>query len=109
MLEVIFGNSTVEKILLFLNVYGEGYAQKIANLYKIERRGVVQQLNRLEQGDVIVNQRKGQTRIYKFNPRYYFLDELRAFLEKAISVLPEEEIKKYYRLRTRPRKKGKPL
>lgn len=108
MMEEIFGNSTAEKVLLYLNTYGEGYASGIAHLFNIPLNMVQKQLGRFEEGGVLVSQKKGNTRIFIFNPRYIFLDELTNLLNKAIKVLPEKEIKKYYRKRTRPRKTGKP-
>ena len=108
MLEPVLGNSTVEKILLFLSVYGEGYGTKMSDTFKIPLNGIQQQLKRLEDGGVLVSQLKGRTRIYKFNPRYFFLNELKTLLEKSLRVLPGSELKKYYRQRTRPRRKGKP-
>jgi hypothetical protein len=49
--------------------------------------------------------------LYEFNPRYIFLVELIAFLEKAYSSLPETIKLKYYEpiIRKRPRRQGKPL
>ena len=109
MLEAVFGNENVEKILLFLNVYGEGYGRQISSVFNIPVKAVQQQFDRLETGGVIIGQKKGRTMVYKFNPRCVFLDELKALLDKSLDMLPEEEIKRYYRRRTRPRRKGKPL
>jgi hypothetical protein len=108
MLESLFGNSVVEKILFYLLVYENGYIRGIANTFRIHVNGVAQQLKRLENGGVIVNQKKGTIRLYTFNPRYPFLAELKSLLQRAMDVLPEDEIEKYYRMRTRPRRKGKP-
>ncbi len=108
MLETILGNSTIERILFFIAVYKEGYAKQMADTFSISLNGVQQQLNRLEEGGVLVSQKKGNTRIFTFNPRYIFLDELKNLLNKALKLLPEKEKKKYYRNRTRPRKTGKP-
>ena len=108
MLETLFGNSTIERVLFFITVYGEGYGNGIANTFDIPLLSVQKQLKRLEDGGVLVSQLKGKTRIYEFNPRYPFLNELKNILEKALELLPEREIKKYYRKRTRPRRKGKP-
>jgi len=108
MLEVILGNPTIEKVLLFISVYKEGYAKQMSDTFTIPVNGIQQQLYRLEEGGVLVSQKKGNTRIFTFNPRYIFLDELRGLLNKAMRLLPEQE-KKYYRKRTRPRKTGKPL
>ena len=109
MLEALFGNSTIEKVLFYINVYGDGYGNKISKSFNISLISVQKQLFRLEEGGVLVSQKKGNTRIFTFNPRYVFLSELQQLLNKAIKILPEKEIKKYYRMRTRPRKTGKPL
>ena len=109
MLEVIFGNSTMERVLLFIYVYGEGYGNKISRTFDIPILSIQKQLRRLEEGGVLVSQKKGKTRIFMFNPRYVFLDELKLMLAKAMKMLSDKEIQKYYRMRTRPRKTGKPL
>lgn len=109
MLEYLFGNDRIEKILFYILSYNDCYAKAVADLYKIPLNGVQQQLQRLENGGIIVSHLKGRTRLYQFNPRYFFLNELKALLQKAMNCLPREEIKKYYRMRTRPRRKGKPL
>lgn len=109
MLEPILGNNTIEKVLFFIFTYREGYAKRMSDTFKIPINGIQQQLYRLEEGGVLVSQKKGNTRIYTFNPRYAFLDELQKMLSKAMKMLPNGEIKKYYRKRTRPRKAGKPL
>jgi len=109
MLESLFGNIVVEKILFFIQAYGDGYARGMARVYGIPLNGILQQLRRLENGGIIAGQNKGRTRIYMFNPRFPFLKELKELLQRAMDVLPEEDIKKYYRIRTRPRRKGKPL
>lgn len=108
MLEPLFGNKIIEKILLNLLVYETNYIRGIANVYGIPVRGVVQQLKRLEDGGVVVSQLKGKIRLYQFNPRYPFLAELKGLLQKAFDVLPLSEVEKYYRMRTRPRRTGKP-
>ncbi len=108
MLEPLLGNKVIEKILFYLMTYENGYIRGIAKTFKIPVRGVTQQLNRLEDGGVIVSQKKGTIRLYTFNPRYPFLPELKRLLQKAIDVLPESDIESYYRQRTRPRRKGKP-
>jgi predicted ArsR family transcriptional regulator len=109
MLEPVFGNVTVEKILFALEVYGQTYPAGLAKLFGIPVNGVQQQLKRLEDGGVVVSITIGRTRLYQFNPRYAFLKELKALIQKALQFLPEKEIQKYYIKRTRPRRKGKPL
>ena len=44
MLESIFGNPTVEKVLLYLQNYNEGYASEIATTFSISLSVVQKQL-----------------------------------------------------------------
>jgi DNA-binding transcriptional ArsR family regulator len=109
MLESLFGNPTVEKVLLYLQNYDEGYASEIALTFSISLSVIQKQLKRLEEGGIVVSQKRGRTRIFLWNPRYPFLKELQMLLEKALTFMPDSEIKKYYRQRKRPRRSGKPL
>jgi hypothetical protein len=109
MLEPVLGNATVEKILFAFEVYGQAYPAGLARLFGIPVNGIQQQLKRLEDGGVVVSLMAGRTRLYQFNPRYAFLKELKALIQKALQYLPEKEMQKYYIKRTRPRRKGKPL
>ncbi|MFH2031254.1 MAG: winged helix-turn-helix domain-containing protein [Bacteroidota bacterium] len=109
MLEFLLGNKTIEKILFFLNTYEQGYPKGMAKLFNIPVNGIQQQLRRLEDGGIVVSSLQGKTRLYRFNPRYPFLKEIKTLLQKAMEFFPEKEIEKYYRIRTRPRRKGKPL
>jgi predicted transcriptional regulator len=99
MLKSLFGNDTIEKVLLYLENYEEGFAAEIARTYNIPLNMVQKQLKRLEEGGIVVSIPQGRTRVYLWNPRYSFLKELRSLLHKAINFLPETEIKKYYRNR----------
>jgi len=109
MLEPIFGNATVEKVLFALEIYGQAYPSGLAKLFGIPVNGIQQQLKRLEDGGIVVSLMAGRTRLYQFNPRYAFLKELRALIQKGLQYLPQKEIQKYYRNRTRPRRKGKTI
>ncbi|MBI5213631.1 MAG: winged helix-turn-helix transcriptional regulator [Nitrospirae bacterium] len=109
MLEGLFGNVIVEKIFFFLNTYGEGYPSGIANTFGEPVNRIQQQLKRLEDGGILASRLVGKIRLYTFNPRYPFLKELKALITKSYDFLPELEKDKYYRMRTRPRRAGKPL
>ena len=63
----------------------------------------------LKAAGLLVSQLKGRTRLFTWNPRYPFLEEIRALLRKALRSLPEEERKRYFSARRRPRRTGKPL
>jgi DNA-binding transcriptional ArsR family regulator len=108
MLEGLFGNCTIEKILFSLLIYGDGYATGMAKLYDEPVNKIQQQLKRLENSGIVASRLMGRTRIYTLNPGYPFLNELSALLEKAFQFLPESGKEKYYRKRTRPRRPGKP-
>lgn len=109
MIEAIVGNSTMEKVLLFLANYNKGYAQQIADTFSIPLNMVQKQLKRLEDGGVMISKLEGKTRVYEWNPRYALNRELKALLQKTLSYIPSAEQKKYFRARTRPRRAGKPL
>jgi hypothetical protein len=109
MLKALFGNETCEKILLYLTNYQTGYASAIAATFGFNLRRVQLQLDRLENGGIIVSRKTGNTRIYQLNPKWYFKRELEALLQKALSALSREECDEYFTERTRPRKKGKEL
>lgn len=109
MLESLFGNATIEKVLLYLQNYNEGYASEIAATFSLNLSVVQKQLKRLEDGGIIVSQNRGRTRLFFWNPRYPFLKEIQSLLEKSFEFIPDSEIKKYYRRRQRPRRTGKPL
>ncbi len=105
----IFGNGTAEKVLLYLQYYQEGYALGVAKTFDLPVSQVQRQLLRLESTGVLVSQLKGRTRVFLWNPRCYFLAELRSVLDRILEFLPREEQEKYFLKRTRPRRTGKPL
>ena len=108
MLEGLFGNPVIEKIFFTLLVYGEGYPLGMAKTFDEPVNKFQQQLKRLEESGIIVSRLVGRVRLYTFNPRYPFLDELKSFISRAFEYVPREEKERYYKKRTRPRRKGKP-
>ncbi|HLD73601.1 MAG TPA: winged helix-turn-helix domain-containing protein [Bdellovibrionota bacterium] len=109
MLEALLGNKTAESTLLYLANYDEGYASAIAHTYDISLNMVQKQLARLEMGQIVVSHWVGKTRVYQLNPRWFFFKDLYQLLTKALEAVSEEDIRKYYRQRRRPRRKDKPL
>lgn len=109
MLEGLFGNVTIEKILFFLYVYAEGYPLGMARVFGVPVNKIQQQLKRLENGGVVVSRLVGKVRLYTFNPRFPFLKELKELTAKAYEFVPEKEKERYFRMRKRPRRAGKPL
>lgn len=109
MLEALFGSTNRERVLVFLYARGEGYAREIARFFGTSLDPVQKQLERLELGGIVYGRAAGRTRLYALNPRYTFLSELSALLEKALSFYPPEEREALMMARRRPRRKGKPL
>ena len=109
MLEVILGSKNVERVLIYIYARGEGYAREIARFYETDLLPIQKQLDKLEAGGVLVSREVGKTRPYVFNPRYPFLNEIRALLEKALSFYPKDQGEALTMNRRRPRAKGKAL
>jgi len=109
MLEGLFGNPVIEKIFFTVLVRNEGYALGLAKTFNEPVNRFQQQLKRLEDGGIIVSRLVGRVRIYTFNPRYAFLNELKALISRAYEFVPEAEKERFYGGRTRPRRAGKPL
>ena len=109
MLEPLLGSKSSEKVLIFIEALGEGYAREISRFFKVALDPIQKQLDKLELGGILVSFDKGRTRIYSFNPRYPFLKELKAILEKVITFYPEEERERLLMNRRRPRRRGKSL
>ena len=97
MLEPILGNSTIEKILFTIESYGQAYPTELSKMFNIPVNGIQQQMERLENGGVVVSSMVGRTRLYQFNPRYPFLKELRALIQRAMEYLSEKEMQQYYK------------
>jgi len=108
MLEGLTGSVVAEKILLFLANYSEGYPREIARIFGLNLSAVQGLLDRLERGGIVVSRLRGRTRLYVLNPRWAFRDELLALLKSALAAVPPDETRKYFRARTRPRRRGKP-
>jgi len=98
-----------EKALLYLLLRGAGYGKAIAEFYSIPTNPVQKQLARLEEDGVVVSQLIGKVRNYELNPRYPFLEPLKALLKAAVAAYPAEVRNRLLVQRTRPRQAGKPL
>ncbi|MEI6242575.1 MAG: ArsR family transcriptional regulator [Chlamydiota bacterium] len=111
MLESLFGGKNVEKVFFYLLINDRCYGGLLRRTFGQALSPFQKVLDRLETGGIAVSFLEGKTRWYQFNPRYPFLQELKAFLTKAYAFLPQETKDKYYEpvIRKRPRRKGKPL
>ena len=109
MLSPLLGSENCERVLIFILARNQGYATEIANFFGTSLYAIQKQLEKLENGGVLVSHTAGRTRIYRFNPRYPFLKELSAILQKALSFYPMELRDKLLMNRRRPRRRKKPL
>lgn len=111
MLESLFGNPIIEKVLFFLIANEKCYPSQLKNAFQSPLYSFQRGLGRLEKGGIVISHLEGKTLIYQFNLRYPFLNELKAFLKKNYDSLPQEIQEKYYEplIRKRPRRQGKPL
>jgi hypothetical protein len=109
MLEPLIGSVNREKVLMYLYCRNEGYAREISAFFKTSLSQIQKQMERLEEGGILYCRNVGRTMLYGLNPRYPFLDELKALLEKTLDFYPRDEKEKLTLFRRRPRRKDKPL
>jgi hypothetical protein len=96
MLEGLFGNQNIEKILIFLFVNGKCYGTQLHRALQTPLTPIQKALNRLEAGGLIASYYEGKTRMYEFNPSLQVLPELEQLLKKTYTLLPPQEKKLYY-------------
>ena len=109
MLEAILGSVSSERVLVFIFARQEGYAREIARFFDTNLAPIQRQLDKLELAGALASRMVGRTRLYTFNPRYAFSQEVRSLMEKALSFYPSEERERLIMVRRRPRRRGKPL
>jgi len=109
-LEALFAGKAATRVLLFIENYGEGYGSQIARTFDMPVSEVRKQLTKFENAGVLVSRPVGTSRVYSWNPRDPALEGLRQLLRETLDKgIPEATLKKFYRQRQRPRRKGKPL
>ncbi len=109
MIEALLGSKNAERVLVYILARDEGYAREIASFYQTDLKSIQLQLDKFEKSGVLASRTVGRTRPYVFNPRYPFLNELKALLEKAFSFYSTQEQEELTINRRRPRARGKAL
>lgn len=107
-LEPLLGSVNAERVLIYILAREEGYAREIARFFGADPDSIQKQLVKLEVGGILTSKEMGRTVIYRFNPRYAFLPELKQLLSRALEAYPAEEIERLQYSRRRPRRRGKP-
>ncbi len=88
MLEYLFANKNVEKILIYLSLHGKANASELSRSFESSLDPIQKTLQKLEEGGLLVSFLEGRTRVFQWNPRYPFLPEIIALAKKAFSFLP---------------------
>jgi len=108
MLEPLLGSRNAERTLLYILARQEGYAREIARYFGSDPDSIQKQLRKFEAGGVLAARSVGRSRVYSLNPRYPFLKQLKALLERALVFYTREEQERLLLNRRRPRRGGKP-
>ncbi|MEK6706962.1 MAG: ArsR family transcriptional regulator [Bdellovibrionota bacterium] len=109
MLEGIFGNRTAERVLLHVFHYGGIYASAIAHDYQTAINPMKLQLERFENAGVLVSKEMGRTRVYSFNPKSPLTSPVIELIKIVYESIPSKEREQLFKIRRRPRRKGKPV
>lgn len=111
MLEYLFVNKNVEKILIYLSLHEKANASELRTVFGSALDPIQKTLRKLEEGGLLISFLEGKTRVFQWNPRYAFLKEIQALVERAYEYLPANIQEECYQVnkRKRPRKTGKPL
>ncbi len=108
MLAPLLGSVNAERVLIYILSREEGYARAIARFFGADPDSIQKQLTKFEAGGILISKEVGRTVLYRFNPRYVFLPELKSLLERALEFYPAEERERLMFFRRRPRRRGKP-
>ena len=91
----LFGNVTAAKVLLYLENYDSGYPSGIATVFDVPVSQVQRQLEKMELEGIFSSRLIGKTRSYSWNPRCFYIEDLRSILKKALAALPDSQNEKY--------------
>lgn len=103
-----FGGTARTRVLIALQLLGESYPRELARVLGTSLSGVQTALRGLERDGMVAGRSVGRTRVFCFDPRYFALRELRAYLTRLSANEPALE-REVQNLRRRPRRTGKPL
>lgn len=105
----LLGSKTAEKIFFYLYHYPEGHARAIAKDMGMGFSQVERQLKKYEDIDLLISRQVGKTRVYLFNPRYVFHEQIKAMVAKLYNTIPLAEKKLLFPVRQKPRRRDKPV
>jgi hypothetical protein len=100
MLTDLFGSKSAERILLFLLVNECAYASEVQKAHGIPLTPLQSMIRKLEKAGILIHEMQRKTKLFRFNPSYPLLEELKALLKKAFTHLPIEEKKALFSQKT---------
>ncbi|MDZ7781637.1 MAG: winged helix-turn-helix domain-containing protein [Halioglobus sp.] len=109
MLEAVVGTESAERILMFLAARKKGYAKEISDFWDMNLSVCQNQLGRMERDGLLTSEKSGRTKVYSFNKRYAFSDDVQQLFLKALGYCPKHLQADLKLNRKRPRRSGKPL
>lgn len=93
MLRALFGSKSAERILLFLFVNEQCYANQIQKAYSISLTPIQNILRKFEKVGILTAALRGNKKLYRLNPNYPLYKELKTLLQKGFSHLTPAEKK----------------
>ena len=103
-----FGGKSRTLVLLALSLLEESFPRELSRILEVPLFSVQQALRGLETDGLVVGRSAGRTRLYRLNPGYFALAELKSYLQRL--AVPEKNLQRgISQIRKRPRREGKPL
>lgn len=109
MLDTILGSATAMRVFLHLHHYGKTYASAIAKDFQLSVSQVQKQLDRYERAGILISEKIGSTRIYRYNLKCFLTPTFMAMIKSFYDALPDEDRKTLLEVRRRPRRAGKKI
>ena len=103
-----FGGTARTRVLIALQLLDESYPRELSRVLGSSLSGIQTALRGLERDGIVAGRTWGRMRLYRFEPRYFALRELRAYLGRLALTEPRIE-ERTAALRRRPRRSGKPM
>ena len=103
-----FGGTARTRVLIALQLLEESFPRELARTLGSSLSGIQTALRGLERDGIVAGRTVGRMRLYRFEPRYFAMRELRAYLSRLASTEPVME-RRVNSLRRRPRRSGKPM
>ena len=95
-IEVPFGTETNKKILFFLLQNEKCYSAELVRIFSMHGSRARKALVKLEKEGILRSYREGRNHLYRFDPKCFFIKELKSLLKKLYKNLPQNEKEKYY-------------